>query len=99
MNRLITIRIPTCRRLDLLRDVVESCFKQNYRPLEILIGDDSGDDRSVEPVRSLRKPEGVTVCHFLHKPPRRQARNVDWLIANSHGDRLLLLNSVAFLGS
>ena len=42
--------------------------------------------------RSLSKPEGVTVCHFLHKPPLRQARNVDWLIANSRGDRLILLH-------
>ena len=92
MNGLITICIPTCRRPDLLREAIGSCFKQDYRPLEILIGDDSGDDRSVEPIQGLSKPEGVTVRHFLHKPPLRQARNVDWLIANSRGDRLLLLH-------
>lgn len=92
MNSLITICIPTCRRPDLLREAVESCFKQDYRPLEILIGDDSGDDRSVGPIQDLCKPEGITVCHFLHKPPLRQARNVDWLIAKSRGDRLILLH-------
>jgi glycosyltransferase involved in cell wall biosynthesis len=92
MNGLISICIPTCRRPDLLREAVESCFRQNYRPLDILIGDDSGDDRSVETIQGLNKPEGVTVRHFLHRPSLRQARNVDWLIANSLGDRLILLH-------
>ena len=75
MNRLITICIPTCRRPDLLREALESCFKQDYRPLDILIGDDSGDDRSVQTIQGLTKPEGVTVRHVRHKPPLRQARN------------------------
>jgi glycosyltransferase involved in cell wall biosynthesis len=92
MNGLITICIPTCRRPDLLSEAVESCLKQDYRPLEILIGDDSGNDRSVEPIQSLKRPEGVTVRHVLHEPPLRQARNVDWLIANARGDRLILLH-------
>jgi glycosyltransferase involved in cell wall biosynthesis len=92
MNGLITICIPTCRRPGLLGQALGSCFKQDYRPLEILIGDDSGDDRSVELINGLGKPEGVTVRHFLHKPPLRQARNVDWLIANAQGDRLMLLH-------
>jgi glycosyltransferase involved in cell wall biosynthesis len=92
MNGLISICIPTCRRPDLLREAVESCFRQNYRPLDILIGDDSGDDRSVETIQGLNKPDGVTIRHCLHKPPLRQARNVDWLIANSFGDRLILLH-------
>jgi glycosyltransferase involved in cell wall biosynthesis len=92
MSGLISICIPTCRRPDLLREAVESCFRQNYRPLDILIGDDSGDDRSVETIQGLSKPDGITVRHFLHRPPLRQARNVDWLIANSLGDRLILLH-------
>jgi glycosyltransferase involved in cell wall biosynthesis len=92
MNGLITICIPTYRRPDLLREAVGSCFKQDYRPLEILIGDDSGEDRSVAPIQGLNRPEGVTIRHFLHKPPLRQARNVDWLIANARGDRLMLLH-------
>jgi glycosyltransferase involved in cell wall biosynthesis len=92
MNDLITICIPTYRRPDLLREAVESCFRQDYRPLEILIGDDSGDDRSVAPIQGLKRPEGVTIRHFLHKPSLRQARNVNWLFANSRGGRLALLH-------
>jgi glycosyltransferase involved in cell wall biosynthesis len=60
--------------------------------LEILIGDDSGDDRCVEIIQGLNSPDGVTVGHAIHNPPLRQARNVDWLIANSRGSRLLLLH-------
>jgi glycosyltransferase involved in cell wall biosynthesis len=92
MDNLITICIPTCRRPDLLKEALESCFRQNYRPLEILIGDDSGDDRSVEMIRGLNLPEGIVVTHVIHDPSLRQARNVDWLIANSKGGRLLLLH-------
>ena len=92
MNGLITICIPTYRRPDLLREAVGSCFKQDYRPLEILIGDDSGDDRSVGPIQDLNRPEGITVRHVRHKPPLRQARNVNWLFANSRGGRLILLH-------
>jgi glycosyltransferase involved in cell wall biosynthesis len=33
MNSLITICIPTCRRPDLLREALESCFRQDYRAL------------------------------------------------------------------
>jgi glycosyltransferase involved in cell wall biosynthesis len=75
-----------------LREAVESCFRQDYRPLEILVGDDSGNDMSSEILRSLRNPQGVAVAHVLHSPSLRQARNVDWLIANSRGNRLLLLH-------
>ena len=92
MNGLITICIPTCRRPDLLKTAIASCFRQNYRPLEILIGDDSGDNRSVETIQGLNRPDGVTVRHVTHNPPLRQARNVDWLIANLRGSRLLLLH-------
>jgi glycosyltransferase involved in cell wall biosynthesis len=92
VDPLISICIPTCRRPHLLREAVESCFRQDYRPLEIIIGDDSGDDRSVETVRGLSRPDRVMVVHFIHNPPLRQARNVDWLITNSRGGRLLLLH-------
>jgi glycosyltransferase involved in cell wall biosynthesis len=92
MDNLITICIPTYRRPELLKEAVLSCFRQSYRPLEILIGDDSGDSRSVDMIRDFQRPDGVTISHVMHNPPLRQARNVDWLIANSNGRRLLLLH-------
>jgi glycosyltransferase involved in cell wall biosynthesis len=92
MNDLITICIPTCRRPDLLQESVESCFRQSYRPLEILIGDDSGDDRSIDKIQALSRPPGITITHAKHEPPLGQARNVNWLFLNSRGNRLLLLH-------
>ncbi|MEM1303844.1 MAG: glycosyltransferase, partial [Planctomycetota bacterium] len=38
---LISVCIPTYRRPDLLREAVESVVRQEYRPLEIIVGDDS----------------------------------------------------------
>jgi glycosyltransferase involved in cell wall biosynthesis len=75
-----------------LKEAVESCFRQDYRPLEILIGDDSGDDGSVETIQGLNKPEGITVGHFIHDPSLGQGRNVDWLLATAQGNRLILLH-------
>jgi glycosyltransferase involved in cell wall biosynthesis len=92
MSDLITICVPTCRRPDLLKEAIESCFRQKYRPLEILVGDDSGDDRSVGTLQGFTPPDGVRVDHVIHNPPLHQARNVDWLIKNSRGTRLLLLH-------
>jgi glycosyltransferase involved in cell wall biosynthesis len=92
MDELISICIPTYRRPELLREAIESCFQQNYRPLEILVGDDSGDDTSVSVIETLVCPEGITVRHILNDPPLRQARNVHSLFAKASGGRLVLLH-------
>jgi glycosyltransferase involved in cell wall biosynthesis len=44
----------------LLKEAIESCFIQDYRPLEILIGDDSKDDATARLVETLDAPSGVT---------------------------------------
>ena len=68
-NRLITICIPTFRRPDLLVEAIQTCFQQNYRPLEILIGDDSMDEKSFDLTRGLALPSGVTLATWF-TPPR-----------------------------
>ena len=40
MNPLVTIAIPTLRRLAYLQEAVASALAQQYQPLEVLIGDD-----------------------------------------------------------
>ena len=86
MDELISICIPTYRRPSLLRAGVESCLRQAYRPLQILIGDDSGDRRGVDALETLQLPTGVICRHVVHDPPLRQAGNVNWLFANADGE-------------
>src|SRR5271155_1251140 len=89
---LITICIPTYRRPALLREAIETCFLQDYRPLEILVGDDSGNDAALQVTRSLQLPPGIAIRHVVHEHPLRQARNVNWLFNNASGSRCLLLH-------
>lgn len=91
-NRLITICIPTFRRPGLLLEAIQTCFQQDYRPLEILIGDDSMDQNSFELTRGLALPSGVTLRHVVHPSSLKQARNVSWLFSNAAGARLTLLH-------
>lgn len=91
-NRLITICIPTYRRPDLLLEAIQTCFQQDYRPLEILIGDDSMDQNSFERTRDLALPSGVTLRHVVHPASLKQARNVSWLFSNAAGSRLSLIH-------
>lgn len=91
-NRLITICIPTFRRPDLLLEAIQTCLQQDYRPLEILIGDDSMDQNSFERTRDLVLPSGVTLRHVVHPTSLKQARNVSWLFSNASGARLSLIH-------
>jgi glycosyltransferase involved in cell wall biosynthesis len=76
----------------LLKAAVVSCLQQKHRPLEIVIGDDSGDNRSADVLTSIVFPDGVRLRHKVHELPLRQGRNVNWLFANAAGARCCLLH-------
>jgi glycosyltransferase involved in cell wall biosynthesis len=83
--------IPTRDRPDLLIEAVRSCLGQTLRPFEILIGDDSCDDRTEQAIRTL-DASGVPVRYHRNCPPLGQARNVDLLFSKASGDRVILLH-------
>jgi glycosyltransferase involved in cell wall biosynthesis len=76
----------------LLKEAIESCFIQDYRPLEILIGDDSKDDATARLVETLDAPSGVSVRYERHAPSLGQSGNVNSLFRRASGDRLILLH-------
>ena len=94
---LLSICIPTCDRSELLADALASCLAQAYRPLEILIGDDSADDAAEHLLARLCVDAGVTVRYELNRPRLGQAGNVNRLFDLASGDRLLLLHDDDFL--
>lgn len=89
---LISICIPTCNRPDLLLIAIESCFEQDYRPLEILVGDDSKSDSTALALQSLQCPAGVTLRYMHNVPSLGQSGNVNALFAQASGARLALLH-------
>ena len=93
-NGLVTVAIPTRHRPDYLRLAVESTTSQDYRPLEIVIGDDSTDDRTATVAEELREnaPAGCTIVYQHNVPPLGQAGNINALFHAASAPRLVLLH-------
>ncbi|MEM1211387.1 MAG: glycosyltransferase family 2 protein [Planctomycetota bacterium] len=92
MNDLISIVIPTYRRPEMLLEALESALVQDYRPLEVLVTDDSPDDASERAVRAVSVPDGIEVVYKRNDPSLRQARNVNSGFAAVRGTRIVLLH-------
>jgi glycosyltransferase involved in cell wall biosynthesis len=88
---LVSICIPTRNRPELLRQALESCFVQSYRPLEIVIGDDSEGSETQALVEAFRG-RNVPIVHRRNQPPQGQAGNVNELFRSARGARLVLLH-------
>jgi GT2 family glycosyltransferase len=89
---LITISVPTYRRPSQLLHALHSCLVQDYRPLEIDIGDDSPSADSEELVASLVPPAGISIRYQRHSPSLGQSGNVNSLFARARGSRIMLLH-------
>jgi glycosyltransferase involved in cell wall biosynthesis len=97
MTDLVTICIPTYRRPDVLSVCIKSVIDQRYRPLEIIISDDSPEDDSRAIVERFVPPRDVTIRYFHNKPSLGQNANVNRLFDLATGDRLMLLHDDDFL--
>lgn len=89
---LISICIPTYNRPVLLEAAIKSCTVQSYENFEILIGDDSKDDRSQRLVEVLQAEGPGKIRYFRNAPSLGQAKNVNFLFNNALGERLVLLH-------
>src|SRR5690606_12784215 len=66
---LVSVVIPTWNRAALLLETRESVFKQDYRPLEVIVADDGSTDDTLAQVRTLKPPTGgeLRVVEGPHK--------------------------------
>src|SRR5438309_2349605 len=92
MNQLISICIPTCDRPGLLKDAVLSCYAQTYRPLEIIVGDDSRDNRVDSFLGGIATDATIELRYHRNQPPLGQADNVNDLFGRAQGERIVLLH-------
>ncbi|WP_405410821.1 glycosyltransferase family 2 protein [Maribacter sp. Asnod1-A12] len=88
----ISICITTYNRPELLKETLDSCFNQTYKPFEIIIGDDSKDDLTEKMINTLPKIEGVTINYNRHNPPLKQAENVNFVFKHATGNKLVLMH-------
>ncbi|MDT0675833.1 glycosyltransferase family 2 protein [Autumnicola musiva] len=88
----ISVCIPTYNRPDLLEEAIDSCMEQTYLPDEILIGDDSKDDRTSSLVDTYRNQSDVKIKYLRNRPSLGQAANVNRLFASAGGEKVVLLH-------
>lgn len=92
MSISISVCIPTYCRPDIVGLAVRSCLNQTMLPAEILIGDDSPDDRTRLVIEELAAGSTVPIRYFHNRPGYGQARNVDRLIQEASGDFISVLH-------
>lgn len=76
----------------LLREAVESCFRQEHRPFEILIGDDSSTDDSREVIAGLPISSDVALRYLRNETRLGQSSNVNRLLRSADGTHITLLH-------
>jgi glycosyltransferase involved in cell wall biosynthesis len=92
MNPLISICIPTWNRPDFLQEALESCFIQDYRPIEIVIGDDSSEDDTEMLIKAIKRKNNFTIKYIRNRSALGQAGNVNLLFEIAEGERIVLLH-------
>jgi glycosyltransferase involved in cell wall biosynthesis len=92
----VSICLPTYNRPDLLIGCIETCFAQTHENIEIVIGDDSSDDRT-EQLIAERYRNDPRIAYQRNSPSLGQARNVANLFARASGDKILLIHDDDYL--
>ncbi|MFC0694479.1 glycosyltransferase family 2 protein [Paraburkholderia humisilvae] len=92
----VSICLPTYQRPDLIGQSLDSCLAQTHTNIEVLIGDDSTDDRTRSLIEA-RYAADPRVRYVKNTPSLGQARNVESLFARATGDRILLIHDDDFL--
>ena len=93
----VSICIPTCNRPDLLLQCIESCLAQTHADIEILIGDDSPDDRTERLIAGRYGHATRRLAYRRNRPSLGQTRNVASLFARASGDKILLIHDDDYL--
>jgi glycosyltransferase involved in cell wall biosynthesis len=88
----VSVCIPTRHRPAMLRQCVRSALDQTMPPREIVIGDDSDDDRTERLVRELDLPATIALSYLRNRPPAGVARNIDGVFRRATSDWLLLIH-------
>lgn len=91
MGDLITISIPTYRRPSLLLHALHSCFMQDYRPLEVDIGDNSPTDETRDLIATVIPPSGVNLRYWHNEGNTGVEGSLNRLFREARGSRLVLL--------
>ncbi|MEQ5838583.1 glycosyltransferase [Paraburkholderia acidicola] len=92
----VSICVPTYNRPELITQCLDSCLAQTHANIEVVIGDDSKDDRT-ETLIASRYAHDARIRYLRNTPSLGQARNVASLFARATGDKILLIHDDDYL--
>ena len=87
---LISIVIPVFNRAHTIRRAVESCIKQSYKNLEIIVVDDASSDNISEVMSSINDER---IKFLQHDRNKGEAASRNTGLRNSNGDYITFLDS------
>jgi glycosyltransferase involved in cell wall biosynthesis len=85
-NRLVTVIIPSFNQGRFIRETIDSCLAQDYRPLEILVMDGGSSDDTVAVLESYAAPE----LHWWTEPDGGVVDAVNKGMQRARGDILTI---------
>tara|TARA_R110000868_G_scaffold9301_5_gene46707 strand:- start:292 stop:1200 length:909 start_codon:yes stop_codon:yes gene_type:complete len=89
----ISVCIPTYNRFGHLKQAIESCLAQTYKPFEIIISNDSSNDKSEKMIKQLQADShDISIRYIRNKPSLKQVKNVNQLFEMALGDYIILLH-------
>lgn len=88
----ISVLIPSRNRPALLAECLQSCLAQTQAPDEIVVGDDSDDERSAALAAEIARTSPVPIHLRPHRPPLGQGGNVHDLFTAARGDAFCLIH-------
>jgi len=86
---LVSIIIPSFNQGRFIRETIDSCLSQDYRPIEILVLDGGSKDDTVAVLKSYAAPE----LHWQSEPDQGVVDAVNKGLARARGDILTIQSS------
>src|SRR5262249_21339914 len=86
---LVSIIIPSFNQGRFIRETIESCLSQDWRPIEILVMDGASRDETIEVLKSFRAP----VLRWSSEPDRGVVDAVNKRSPRARGDILTIKSS------
>lgn len=88
-NPLVSIIIPSFNQGRFIRETIDSCLSQDYRPIEILVLDGGSSDETVSVLQSYSASE----LHWWSEPDKGVVDGVNKGLTHARGDILTIQSS------
>jgi glycosyltransferase involved in cell wall biosynthesis len=90
---LVTIIIPSFNSSKTIEDTIASVLEQTYRPIEIVVVVDSGEDNTIDLIESVRSQRSEEIFVIVNESRRGVAESRNIGLNRARGEYVLFLDS------